>query len=100
MISELTNARIELQREGLMNLRAPKGSTIECETGLVWVTQEGEPDDYWLPAGQSLVLPRSGRIVIEAAQSSRITLQRAETASRWLALLPKFARRQGASFAC
>jgi hypothetical protein len=100
MISELTNARVELERAGMLNLYAPKGSTIECDGGLVWVTQEGEPNDYWLPAGETLVLPRSGRVVIEAAQASRITLQRAESASRWHALLPRFARRQHASFAC
>ena len=100
MISELTNARIELERAALLNLRAPKGSTIECDRGLVWITQEGEPDDHWLPAGDSLVLTRAGRVVIEAAQASRVTLQRAETVSRWQALLPKFARRQHASFAC
>jgi len=100
MIRELANARIELERAGLLNLRAPKGSTIECDGGLVWVTQEGELDDHWLPAGESLVLKRSGRVVIEAAQASRITLQRAETASRWQSLLPRFSRRQRESLAC
>src|SRR5438132_819458 len=54
MINELTNGRIALERNELLNFRAAAGSTIACDGGLVWVTLEGERDDHWLPPGASL----------------------------------------------
>jgi hypothetical protein len=90
MIKQLTNEKLEMARAELANFRAARGSTIACDRGLIWVTQEGEPDDYWLPAGEVLVVRGSGRIVIEAARASRISVQRA-TAPRWRVLWRWFA---------
>lgn len=91
MTSTLTNSRIDLARTGLLNFRAAAGSTVACERGLVWVTLEGEPDDYWLPAGESIVARRSGRVVVEAAQLSRIVLQK-PAAARWATRLHRAVR--------
>jgi hypothetical protein len=99
MIKQLTNEKIEMARAELANFRAERGSTIACDRGLIWVTQEGEPDDHWLPAGEALVVRRSGRIVIEAAQLSRISVQHA-AAPRWRLLSRWFAGHRAPLAAC
>jgi hypothetical protein len=82
MITRLTNIRVELARSGLLNIQTSAGLNVACESGLVWVTVEGEPADYWLVAGDALAVSRSGRVVIEAAQQSRIALHEPERAPR------------------
>lgn len=66
----------ELQRAQILAMRVAAGTTIACRSGLVWITQSGQRDDYWLPAGESLELRRGGQVVVEAAQYSRIALTR------------------------
>ncbi|GGC75204.1 DUF2917 domain-containing protein [Undibacterium terreum] len=47
--------------------------SIDC--GRVWVTQEGDEYDYWLQAGETLVLQPLRHIVIEAdGEFSRVDL--------------------------
>jgi len=99
MINELTNGKINLKRTELMNFRAAAGATIACDRGLVWVTQEGERDDYWLLAGETLKLRRTGSVVIEAAQQSRVAI-RQPAPRAWQALIPGLARRAAHLDAC
>ena len=75
MITNLTHTKVELARSGLLNVQTGGGLSVACESGLVWVTVEGEPADYWLVAGDALAVARSGHVVIEAAQDSRIDLR-------------------------
>ena len=46
---------------------------LQIESGRVWLTVEGEPDDHWLSAGDVFALPTHRLIVIEAdQQASRV----------------------------
>lgn len=96
MITELTNTTTDLARSALLNIDARAGLAVTCESGLVWVTVEGERADHWLVAGDTLTVRRPGRVVVEAAQASRIALREPETA-RWRWRLPLFGRRSSAS---
>jgi hypothetical protein len=78
MITSLTNTTIDLGRSGLLNIKAHAGLTVACESGLVWVTVEGERTDHWLVAGDALSVAWPGRVVIEAAQASRVALREPE----------------------
>lgn len=75
--------------------------------GHVWVTQEGRREDFWLGAGDALILQPGRLLVIEAAVASEIYLEnRAElTLSLWIktrclmvrsVLQRRFARLNGA----
>ena len=99
MIYELANRTLELQRTRLLTLRGAGGASIACERGLVWVTEEGEPDDRWLPSGETMIVARSGRVVIEAAQESRITIA-LPRAPRWRGFLSKLGWRAPEPSAC
>ncbi len=43
-----------------------RGLRLESLKGNLWVTQSGDPEDHWLPAGQSFVVSRKGRVVVTA----------------------------------
>ncbi len=45
---------------------AHQGKNLHVVHGNVWLTVEGELDDYWLAAGDSLALPAGRNIVLEA----------------------------------
>lgn len=52
-----------------------RGTEITCLQGILWVTQQDDGQDYILNSGDSLVISRRGRVVIEAMSDAilRIT---------------------------
>ena len=56
---------------GLTNLTTfaramPAGARIAVQSGCVWLTQAGDANDYFVSAGDSHVVTRPGRVVIES----------------------------------
>jgi len=47
---------------------------IECLSGVLWVTQDGDPRDIILEAGDGFDFDRRGRSVISAFDDSRLLL--------------------------
>ena len=43
--------------------------------GYVWVTQEGRPEDFWLHAGDALIVQPGRTIVVEAVIVSEIFME-------------------------
>jgi Protein of unknown function (DUF2917) len=41
-----------------------RGTRLEGLAGGLWVTQSGDPEDHWLPAGQTFVISRKGKVVV------------------------------------
>jgi hypothetical protein len=57
----------------LVSLMLEQSQTIRIACGRVWLTIEADVNDYWLSAGDTLVLVPGRHIVIEADKSfSRI----------------------------
>ncbi|HEX7487885.1 MAG TPA: DUF2917 domain-containing protein [Anaeromyxobacteraceae bacterium] len=56
-------------------LRLPRGLEllVRVEHGTVLVTQEGDPDDHVLEAGDALVLPAGGLAVAWALDDARLS---------------------------
>ncbi len=42
------------------------GGKLEVLQGRVWLTRAGDPDDHFVDFGQSVVVPASGRVLVEA----------------------------------
>ena len=63
----------------VVTLEDARGVRIQARTGTVWVTEERNPRDHILVAGQTLVVSRSGRTVIQAMQPAWIALHEAAT---------------------
>lgn len=54
------------------------GTSIACVVGFVWVTQEGDANDYVLGPGEAFVAKRDGLIVVEALNDSSIRVEALE----------------------
>jgi hypothetical protein len=59
---------------------AQHAQIVAVEHGLVWLTIEGSPDDYWLAAGGTLTIEPERLVVVEAQAESRLRLQAAPQA--------------------
>jgi hypothetical protein len=42
------------------------GDAIVCTCGMLWITQEGDPEDYLIKRGGSFIANRQGVVVIQA----------------------------------
>lgn len=63
-----------LARQALLPLQGGSGKGVGVFSGLVWITEEGGPDDHVLGPGDSMVLRRPGLAIVEALQDSQVIL--------------------------
>ena len=66
MKTALRNSVLELPLAQILRLRGAAGNTISCESGTLWVTQEGRLRDDFLSVGQSLCIASAGTTLVEA----------------------------------
>ena len=52
-----------------------QGQIILCQAGVCWITQEGDPQDYLLEAGEKLTVERAGLVVVQAITDGAICLE-------------------------
>jgi hypothetical protein len=69
-----------LLRRQTFNLQARKGQRIECRTGQLWITQDGDPNDVILAPDESFTLDRSGHALVSALEDASFVL-RSDTAA-------------------
>jgi hypothetical protein len=63
--------KIHMRRNDFQYLRTARpGSTLFCDTGVLWVTQVGDQRDYVLQPGEKMVLTRRGKVLIEAMRDA------------------------------
>jgi hypothetical protein len=58
----------------LLKLEGPSGLQVTCEAGHLWITEEAQPDDVWLAAGQRVRLVGHGLAVLEAKGAARLRI--------------------------
>ena len=51
------------------------GTRIQPREGAVWITEEGETQDFIVGAGQAFVVKRRGRTLVQALVDSRVALR-------------------------
>jgi hypothetical protein len=66
----------------VVTLDGARGVRIQARAGMVWVTQEADSRDHVLGAGETVVVSRDGRIVIQALQASSVALAPAANDAR------------------
>jgi hypothetical protein len=59
-----------LARDGCRTIRAPEGCIVTALEGRVWMTVEGDADDYWLEPGEALPLAPGERARISGWRES------------------------------
>ena len=46
------------------------GSTLFCDTGVLWVTQANDSQDYVLLPGQKMTVTKRGKVLVEAMRDA------------------------------
>lgn len=64
--------RLALAPGETLRLEAPRGLELTCEAGHLWITEEAQPDDVWLAAGQRVRLVGEGLAVVEAKGPAKL----------------------------
>ncbi len=60
----------------VLRIAAPRGLEVACESGHLWITEEGLPEDVWLAAGQRVRLVGDGLAVLEAKGDASLRVER------------------------
>ena len=74
----LVNAPVlELAEGQVVTLVDAEGTRILPQRGQVWITQEGDREDHIVAAGETLVVLRPGRTVVQALEPARVAIREA-----------------------
>ena len=72
----------------VVTLDDARGTRIQAQAGMVWVTEEADPQDHVVGRGETLIVARAGRTVIQALEPSWIALGRPRAANEPFELVP------------
>jgi hypothetical protein len=66
-----TKTKIRMQRRDYQRMGSMKpGSTLVCDTGVLWVTQAGDYRDYVLLPGDVMRVTKRGKLLVEAMRDA------------------------------
>jgi len=74
MLAPLTSEPVTLAAQCVHRIESARGLEVACVRGATWVTQERDPRDLVLLAGQSLVLETPGLALVYAFKDAVITV--------------------------
>lgn len=66
--------RLSLAPRQLVDLDDARDTVVRVTRGRVWLTQDGDPADHVLDAGDTWAIERNGRTIVEAQTSSLVDL--------------------------
>jgi hypothetical protein len=65
-----------LQRDATLVVDDPRGLTVTCVQGCLWLTHDGDCKDLVLAPGQCYQSARPGRLLVHALEPTRVRLLR------------------------
>jgi len=71
---------LSIAKGGLLKLRDARDMVIEVRKGALWITEEGDAQDYYVAKGDWLRLDRDGLAIAHALEKSFVTISRAAPA--------------------
>ena len=78
MNNELRQPLTDLTAGSVLQVRDGQGRAIVVFEGQVWITQENDPRDVVLAAGESFSIDRPGLTLVQALRDSKLILVQAE----------------------
>jgi len=78
-----TRATVHLARDGLLGIDDGRGLRLRVAAGAVWLTQEDDGRDVVLLEGDSFVIDRPGRTVVQALGPAQLALNAAANDGRY-----------------
>ena len=67
-------AELRLESRQILRLRDASGTRVQCLKGALWITQDRDPEDHFIGAGDALTLDRPGLVLIHAIESAECVL--------------------------
>ena len=66
-----SKTKIRMPRHAFQRMDGVKrGSTLFWNTGVLWVTQSGDRQDYVLMPGQKMTVTKQGKVLVEAMRDA------------------------------
>ncbi len=72
-----TRTTVNLPRQATLGIEDARGMRLAVAAGKVWLTQHGDPRDVVLGPGESFVIDRAGRTVVQALDAAQLSLDAA-----------------------
>lgn len=69
-----TSSKVTLARHTTLRLHRPLGRTVECLSGCVWITQDGDTRDLVLTTGQRYQANCNQRALVHALEDSHVRI--------------------------
>jgi|GEM_PF-1398122 len=70
----LIHGNLQLRRGSMLRIDDGRGMLIHVWDGCLWVTQERDPEDILLRAGEWFRIARNGRTLVHATSASAVAL--------------------------
>ena len=74
MNTDLKLPAISLRHGGAHRIDAGKGLVVQCLTGTLWLTQDNDPRDIVLEAGDGATIERDGLSIVSALSDAQFLL--------------------------
>ncbi len=74
MLAVVDAGEISLRARGVHRIEDGAGSLIECLSGVLWITQNGDHRDITLERGQRFWLDRDGLAIVYGLEASRFRI--------------------------
>jgi hypothetical protein len=66
MVSSSQCADVMLTRTDIFELDSrPNKTSVKCLDGILWITQNNDPEDYFIKKGQTFTATNNGRVLIQ-----------------------------------
>jgi hypothetical protein len=82
MNNDLLLGATAIDKGRIRRVAAPLGRRVECVSGVLWVTQDGDRRDIILEPGDAFDFDRAEGVLISALQDSRYLLLEADRTTR------------------
>lgn len=66
---------LALKAGQVLTLDDAAGTRVVPRLGTIWVTEEGDPEDHIIGPGETLLIGRGGRTLLQALQPAWVALQ-------------------------
>lgn len=67
---------MKLTKGTTLQIRGADGTEIRCDGGQLWLTEAGDPNDYFLEGRESHRVRTHGVVVIEALSDAHVEIHR------------------------
>ncbi len=76
IVSQSNKMRVVLKRHQLLHVRGAKPRmTVNCNHGVLWITNSGDPYDHIVGSGRRFSPKRKGNVLIEAMRDAYVDIE-------------------------